>query len=83
MARLEDLTRGTTAKGILPGSLVTIVDVQWHGTSAIEVTYKDPAGRPVNQLLFRDDEARLEIVTEGKPWSFDAETYTQCQVNNS
>jgi len=28
MARLEDLTRGTTPRGILPDSIVTVVDVQ-------------------------------------------------------
>jgi len=28
MARLEDLTRGAAVKGILPDSLVTVVDVK-------------------------------------------------------
>ncbi len=73
MARLEDLTRGATIRGILPGSVVTVVDVRWYGTSAIELTYKDAGGRPGNQLLYRDDEARLEVVTAGRPWSFDAD----------
>ena len=67
MARLEDLTRGTTAKDILPGSLATIVDMQWHGRSAIEVTSKDTVARPGNQLLFLKNEAHQDIVTEGTP----------------
>ena len=29
MARLEDLTRGASVKGVLPDSLVTVVDVNW------------------------------------------------------
>ncbi len=73
MARLEDVTRGATVRGLLPTGLATVIDVKWHGTSAVELTYKDAAGNPHNQLLFRDSEASLEIVTEGKPWSFDAD----------
>ena len=73
MARLEELTRGATIRGLLPAGLATVVDVKWHGTSTVELTYKDAAGAPHNQLLFRDDEARLEVVVEGQPWSFDAD----------
>jgi superfamily II DNA or RNA helicase len=72
MTRLEDLTRGATVRGLLPTGLAMVVDVKWHGTSTVELTYKDTAGNPHNQLLFRDDEARLEVVTEGQPWSFEA-----------
>src|SRR5438093_8527219 len=73
MARLEELTRGASVRGILPDSLVTVVDVAWHGTTAIELTYKDAAGRLGSELLFRDREATIEIVTEGRPWSFDGD----------
>jgi superfamily II DNA or RNA helicase len=73
MTRLEDLTRGAAVRGILPNSLVTVLDVKWYGTSVIELTYKDASGRPGNQLIYRDDEARLEVATAGRPWSFDAD----------
>ena len=73
MVRLEDLTRGAAVRGILPDGLVAVVDVRWYGTSAVELTYKDAAGRPGNQLLYRDDERRLEVVSAGRPWSFDAD----------
>jgi SNF2 family DNA or RNA helicase len=73
MARLEDLTRGATVKGILPDRLVTIVDVRWHGSTVVEVTYKDASGRPANELLYRDRESTLEIVTQGTPFSFDGD----------
>jgi hypothetical protein len=45
MARLEDITRGASLKGILPEFLVTVVDVKWHGSTVVELTYKDPSGR--------------------------------------
>lgn len=73
MARLEDLTRGASVKGILPDSLVTIVDIKWLGSSVVELTYKDTLGRPHNQLLYRDQEPMLEIATVGRPWSFDSD----------
>ena len=31
------------------------------------------AGRVANELLYRDDEPRLEIVETGRPWSFDGD----------
>ena len=73
MARLEELTRGAAVKGILADRLVTVVDVRWYGSAVVELTYKDATGRPGTQLLFRDDESRLEIVTRGRPWSFDGD----------
>jgi superfamily II DNA or RNA helicase len=76
MARLEDLTQGASVKGVLPGCLVTVVDVQWHGSTAVELTFKDPSGSLGNQLLFRDNEPTLEIMEAGRPWSFDGEGST-------
>src|ERR1700674_1513580 len=76
MARLEDLTQGASVKGVLPGCLVTVVDVQWHGSTAVELTYKDPSGSLGNQLLFRDNEPTLDIVEAGRPWSFDGDGST-------
>ncbi|HEY7414074.1 MAG TPA: helicase-related protein [Ktedonobacteraceae bacterium] len=73
MARLEELTRGAQVKGILPDAVVTVVDVQWHGGVAIELTYKDAGGRPGNELLYRDRESTLEIVAAGRLWNFDAD----------
>ena len=76
MAQLEELTQGASVKGVLPGCLVTVVDVRWHGSTAVELTYKDPSGNLGNQLLFRDNEPTLEIVETGRPWSFDGDGST-------
>jgi len=73
MARLEELTRGTALRGILPDSIVTVVDVQWYGSDAVSLTYKDAGGRPDVRLLYRDDEPSLELVSLGRPWSFDGD----------
>ncbi len=73
MTRLEDITRGSAVRGFLPEGLATVLDVKWLGTVAIEVTYKDSAGRLGNELIYREREPSLEVVTEGRPWSFDGD----------
>ena len=73
MARPEDLTRGAAVKGILPDSLVTVVDVKWHGSSVVELTYEDVSGRLGGELLYRDREPTIDIVAAGRPWSFDGD----------
>lgn len=70
MSKLEDVTRGSVVEGILSKSPVTVVDVKWVGSSAIELTYKDSQGNLGSQLLYRDNEPTLEILSEGLPWSF-------------
>lgn len=73
MARLEELTRGASVKGILPGALISVVDVKWIGSAAVELTYKDSAGRLGSELIYRDREPTIEIAEAGRPWSFDAD----------
>ena len=71
--RLEDLQPNAALRGILTDSLVTVVSVKWFGSAALELTYKTPAGKVANELLYRDDEPRLELVEIGRPWSFDGD----------
>src|SRR6201984_22815 len=73
MTRLEDLQPTAAVRGILPDQVVTVVSVQWFGSEALELTYKGPSGRVANELLYRHDESRLEVVEHGRPWSFDGE----------
>jgi len=73
MSKLESLTPSACIRGILPDVLVTIVSVQWFGTDALELTYKDSTGKVANQLLYRYDEDRLSLVEEGRPWSLDGD----------
>ena len=71
--RLEELKPRCTVRGVLPDEVVTVVSVQWFGSEAVELTYKTASGSVTNELLFRNDEARLEVVAEGRPWSFDGD----------
>jgi len=55
----------------MPSGVVTVVNTQWFGSEGLELTYKTAEGRLGNELLYRHDEPRLEIVAAGRPWSFD------------
>lgn len=71
MCKLEDIQPSASIRGILPDQLITVVSVQWFGSEALELTYKTSSGKVANELLYRHDEPRLEIVEKGRPWSFD------------
>ena len=73
MAHLKALTKGTSVKGVSPDCLVMVVGVRWHGSAVLGLTYKAPSGNFGNQLLFRDNEPRLEIIDKLRLWSFDGD----------
>src|SRR5438552_14581256 len=71
MTQLEDITRNTTVKGIRPDVLVTAIATRWFGSNALELTYRDVTGRLDSEILYRDREPTLEVVSVARPWSFD------------
>ena len=73
MSKLEDLTPDTAVRGIRPDSFVTVVSVQWHGPDVVTLTYRTPTGQLSEEVLFRDSESRIEVVEQGRPWSFDGD----------
>jgi hypothetical protein len=73
MSSLEALQPNASVRGILPDCLVIVVSAQWFGSEALELTCKNPTGRVANELLYRHDEARLEVIEQGRPWSFDGD----------
>ena len=70
MTKLEDLKPGLQVKGIIPQQPVTVIDVKWHGSAAVELTYKRADGRTGNQLLYATDANDLKIVTTDRRWDF-------------
>src|SRR5439155_6896196 len=64
--KLEDLQPNAAIRGILPDALVTVVGVQWFGSEALELTYKNPAGKVANELLYRRDQTRMDLVSEAQ-----------------
>ncbi|MEX0827423.1 MAG: DEAD/DEAH box helicase, partial [Haliea sp.] len=72
MLKLDDIKKDAQVLGIQGNEIVRIVQVEPVGDAAITVYYKDNQGRLAEQMLFRSDEARLELALAGRPWAFDA-----------
>jgi superfamily II DNA or RNA helicase len=73
MARLEELTRGAVVAGVVPRDNVSVVDARFIGSDVLQLTYRDSGGKLGNELLYRDNEPTLDLVTEGGLWSFDGD----------
>ena len=71
--KLEDLQAGASVRGILAEAPVTVVSARWIGAQALELTYRGAGGELGSELLYREDEARLERAAQGRPWSFDGD----------
>jgi SNF2 family DNA or RNA helicase len=54
--------RGLRFEGISHDKAVDVIEVQWQGTEAIAVYYKDERGRPDSRVVFRSEEATLKLV---------------------
>jgi hypothetical protein len=72
MIKLEELQQQMAVKGIMPDSSVTVVNIHWIGSNSIELTYKPPAGKVANALLFRHERTGWRC-RPGAAWSFDGE----------
>lgn len=73
MTRLEELTVNSLVRGLVANDTVTIKHAQMFGDQALEVTYSDSTGRTASQLIYRDQESNLEVVTQSRPLSFVAD----------
>jgi len=74
MAKLEDLSEGFKLKGILPNTTVTVERVSRCGADAVTLIYRaDDTGHLGDRVLYRSDEAQLELITQKYPWRFDAD----------
>src|SRR5690606_3872352 len=60
--KLEELLPDATIRGILPNESVTVVKVEMHGSDALTLVYRRPNGAVDQEILYRHDEPRLEIV---------------------
>ena len=72
--RLEEIVKGAVLKGIdASGAPATVLTVDPVGDDALTVYYKADGGLPAERMLFRSDEAAIEPIIEGLPWSFDGD----------
>ncbi len=67
---LEKLQADSKVKGLLGKEAVRIVSAQMMG-EACQVFFRDNNGKLHDQIIFRDQEAQLELITTGRKWSFE------------
>lgn len=70
MAKLEELTVGSSVTGIINHGPVQVIAVQWYAKDTLEITYKDPDGRTDQCILLRENESSLSLEKNNLPWSF-------------
>ena len=63
---LEEIAAGQRIAGLIPAQAVTILAVQWHGSDAVELTYKTGSGGLGQQVAYRDDQDQLTIAGAGR-----------------
>jgi SNF2 family DNA or RNA helicase len=73
MTALEQLQRNVMVRGIVPGQIVTLIDVEMNGPNAVTVVYRQGNGKIGDTLLFRENEPDLVIVQAERLWAFDVD----------
>ena len=73
MIKLENIKVNSLVRGVVPNTVATIKHVQMFGNQALEITFVDAEGKAGTQLLFRDQEASLDLVEQSRPLSFTAD----------
>ncbi len=73
VATLEELKAGASVRGLSPDGIAKVIQVEWFGDQAVKVTFEDATGAVKNRLVYRNEEPTLEIVSAGRPWSFDGD----------
>jgi superfamily II DNA or RNA helicase len=73
VAKLEEIRNGASVRGIASSQVVQILSVDWIGDQAMNVVYRDLSGAVAEAVLYRDDEHRLHVEVNGRPWSFDGD----------
>jgi superfamily II DNA or RNA helicase len=71
--RLEDVRENARIAGLSPEGPAVVKTVEWYGDQALNVIYKGADGRLGERTLYREDEARIELVASGRPWTFDGD----------
>jgi hypothetical protein len=78
-ARATTAASGASANRSRPGSIrstrraAVAVAVQWHGSNALTLTYKDGDGRLGESIIYREREPELKVTTMAAAQPFDSD----------
>ena len=71
--RLEELVKGARVRGVAPSGAVTVIDAEWVGAGAVNLTYEDEQGNVDRELIYRSGEDGLEMDEGGRAWALDTD----------
>src|SRR6266536_2793149 len=63
---------GARVGGVVHG-VITVVDVKWHGSNALTLTFREDSGRVDHRLLYRDHEPSLSLQESSRAYAFDGD----------
>lgn len=72
MVQLHELKPGQRVSGLVAGGDVTIVTTEPHGSSVVNVVYRDDNGS-ISDRLVTAEQLESVIVATGRRWTFDAD----------
>lgn len=80
MVRLEDLKPGMRIRGLVPNQIVTLIAVEGFGSRGsdsygVTVDYRRWNGEVETNLLYREDERRLCVVEDARPFDADGKLF--------
>ena len=67
----DNLTAGTRLRGLIAAGDVTVIAVEPHGETVLNVVYRSDDGQIGDRLVTLDDLADIELATASR-WSFSA-----------
>ena len=67
--RLEELQADAQVQGLVHKETVRVISAQLMG-ECCQIVFRDQQGDINTQIIFRDKEADLEMISEGRKWSF-------------
>jgi hypothetical protein len=70
MVHPEEIQPSTNLRGIPLNEFGKVVSVQWHGTDAMTLMYRDQHENVAHERFSRADEDRLPLVDHSFPWRF-------------
>ena len=70
---LRDIKAGAKVNGLASTGVATVASVESYGEQALKVIFEGPDGKIADRILFADDVANIEIVSDGQFWTFDAD----------
>ena len=71
--RLDQMVPGLAVRNLVAGTDVTIVQVRPFGERVLDVVYRTPQGHVDSLLVYPDDAARVEAVTDTVRFAFDGD----------